>query len=46
LFLSGFEDIDLYRGAAYPAGKMKYTMPVNHGWDFIAQSNTYKMTAF
>ena len=29
------EDIDLYRGAAYPAGKMLYTMPVDHGWDVV-----------
>ena len=31
----GSEDIDLYRGAAYPTGRMLYTIPVDHGWNVV-----------
>jgi len=33
-----FEDIDLYRGAAYPTGRMMYTIPVDRGWDVVTQT--------
>ena len=29
------EDIDLYRGAAYPTGRMLYTIPVDNGWNSV-----------